>query len=455
MIVFQFAILFTIISSGLGRVFVVDNTSQQDKADGSVGSPFKTIQDCVNALKTIGKPGDECQIRAGQYHENVKIDNLQGTPNQPFMIRGYGDERPKIDGTIPIFPAIDPETGDRYDWKTLSEDSKIYKTKINQDIWQLFVNNQMMTNARWPNAKWSDRSIFKGSLWAKLDNASKKGYMVNKGRSLAQTNINMTNAVAVLNIGSFNTFVAKVEDHQAGQNWFNYKDTFNNDKFKPSISKYFIEDKLELLDTPEEWFYNQETKTLYVWMPNGDSPRDHELRGKVQTYAMEITNTHNLVLKNLDFFATAISAISSRSENIDGVKFDSLIFNYPTYSKRMLGDISLIKLIRALGRSRRNYGSFVFFNNTFYGSDGATLDVNGFNVTYDNNLWEYNDWTGANMLTFNGGEGPINTYARNEVYYRNTFRYNDASTSIQPGLNPRIILNHVGGPYKMMAPVFI
>ena len=57
MFLLEYAILFTVISSGFGRVFVVDNTSQEKKADGSLGSPFKTIQDCVNALKTNGKAG--------------------------------------------------------------------------------------------------------------------------------------------------------------------------------------------------------------------------------------------------------------------------------------------------------------------------------------------------------------------------------------------------------------
>ena len=70
--------------------------------------------------------GDECHIRAGHYHENVKIDNLQGTPEQPYVIRGFQDERPVIDGTIPIFPVSDPESGVQYEWKKLSENSKIY-----------------------------------------------------------------------------------------------------------------------------------------------------------------------------------------------------------------------------------------------------------------------------------------------------------------------------------------
>ena len=81
-----------------------------------------------------------------------------------------------------------------------------------------------------------------------------------------------------------------------------------------------------------------------------------------------------------------------------------------------------MKRMKVLGRHKSNDGNFVFFNNTFYGSDGTTMDVNGFNVTYENNLFEYNDWTGANMIYKTGGDGPIDTSSRNELYLRNTMR---------------------------------
>jgi len=37
---------------------------------------------------------------------------------------------------------------------------KIYRTKLDKNIWQLFVNDKMMMPARWPNASLDD-----GSVW--------------------------------------------------------------------------------------------------------------------------------------------------------------------------------------------------------------------------------------------------------------------------------------------------
>ncbi len=266
----------------------------------------------------------------------------------------------------------------------------------------------MMTNARWPNSLWSDRSIFNGSLWADLDDNSVRGNIINKGDSLAASKLNMTGAMAVLNIGSYCTFVAKAEEHWPGKNSFKYKDTFGDVHFTAKISRYYMEDKLELLDQAEEWFFDNGTKMLYLWTKNNDSPANHEVRGKVQTYAIKITNSSNIVVKNLDFFATTLEAKTiSMTNTIDALTLQSLNFKFPSYSKRMLGDPSPPQWTRIYAFARRRgvekYGAFQIRNCTFFGSDGVVLDYRGANTVVANNLFEYNDWSGANMLTANGG----------------------------------------------------
>ena len=44
--------------------------------------------------------GDECQIRSGRYQEQIKINDLKGSKDHPYVIRGYGNERPILDGTV-------------------------------------------------------------------------------------------------------------------------------------------------------------------------------------------------------------------------------------------------------------------------------------------------------------------------------------------------------------------
>ena len=273
--------------------------------------------------------------------------------------------------------------------------------------------------------------------------------MVNRDDSLSKTQIDMTGAMAILNIGSFVTFVAKVKSHKAGMNKFTYNDTFGKYSFKPKNSIYFLEDKLELLDSAEEWFYDKTSKMLYMWTPEGLNPAKYkEIRGKVQSYAFQIKNSSHLVLKNLKLFATTISATNDAKTNtiVDNLRFDSLQLEYPSYSKRMLGDISLIEKMKIGVMARKGgRGTFTFYNNTFYGSDGYLGFVNGFNVTFENNVFSYNDWSGANTITAAGGTGIFVSRSENDRYIRNTLYYNGASAGLQPGRNPVVQLNQLIG----------
>ena len=52
----------------------------------SLEAPFRRISDCVPKLK---RPGDRCLIRAGNYHEDVNIQGIRGTQDNPILIAAY------------------------------------------------------------------------------------------------------------------------------------------------------------------------------------------------------------------------------------------------------------------------------------------------------------------------------------------------------------------------------
>lgn len=286
-----------------------------------------TIQSCVDQLTA---PGDECVIPGGRHLERVTVTNKHGTPEKPIIIRGILDEYPIIDGTVQLKP--------KGEW--VKDDSGAFKAVIDQDIWQLFIDGEMMTNARWSNALWSNKTVFNASYWAKSSTLSTRGVMVDDGsKDLAGSGLNATGAMAVLNIGSFNTFTAIVQSHKPGNASFMYKDTFGRIKFVPGANQYFLEDKLEFLDQPEEWFYDKTTRTLFVMTADGKSPEGRDVRGKVMTYAFNITNCSHVVFKKLKFFGTVLRASTMDEKNaVNNLTFHSIIFSYPSYTRRMLGD---------------------------------------------------------------------------------------------------------------------
>ena len=134
-------------SQVLGKVFYVSSSENSGKRSihGKLfdKTPGK-VQDCIDNLK---EPGDECVIQPGTYHESVTIVDKHGTKESPIIFRGSHDGVTKLDGTIPLKPAK---------WEKMPNGA--YKGFIYHDVTQLFIDEEMMTNARWPNALWSDKT---------------------------------------------------------------------------------------------------------------------------------------------------------------------------------------------------------------------------------------------------------------------------------------------------------
>lgn len=488
-------------------VFVIGWVSARDLVVDQKNGPYKTIQACVNDAK----PGDSCKLKAGNYHEpTIHINGKKGSADKPIVIEAFDDDRPVLDGTEVLHFEKEaaagneeqPENWEEWDNEDEAGNEDAYVAKYigvadsagklhMKDFWQLFYDEDldtgdgeriMLTNARWPNAPWDeskeDMPIFDGKNWAYLETTSSIPkipqdrentiVLAREKKNAKDTRVpwpnlpsNIEGAMAILNIGSFNTFVSKVKT--ADNKKFTYDHTFGKVHYKAMKSRFFLEDKLSLLDDEREWFYEKGTdaqgngvRNLYVYLPNGREPLAGQLRGKTQTYAFEVKNSTWVTFRNLDFFATTLKAETKDWSNfVDQIHIEHCTFKFPSYSKRMLQaadpktkDFAVVEWTKLLGiyngNKKETWGTFTLYNNEFYGSDGVALEYNGRNVKFENNLFEYNDWTAANMKTQMGGMATV-TVSRGiyDHYVRNTFRYNGASVGIRPGEMSTVEMNYV------------
>ncbi|HBR94332.1 MAG TPA: hypothetical protein DEA90_09235 [Opitutae bacterium] len=106
-------------------------------AGTSPEQPFALIQRAVDVMR----PGDTCYIRAGVYRETIDLAGKAGLSGQPITLTNYMAEQVILDGTVQIDSA----------W-TLDE-GEVYKTTLPQNVTQLFVDDELMTLARFPNAQ--------------------------------------------------------------------------------------------------------------------------------------------------------------------------------------------------------------------------------------------------------------------------------------------------------------
>ena len=149
------------------------------------------------------RQGDTLYIREGTYRETVTITN-EGTSGNLITIQNYPGETVTIDGTTDI-------TGT---WNTYSDVSGAFQLSYTGDITQLFVDDQPMVNARWPNAQFNDDSIFSHSTWAEgdEDNSSNGSLTIDTSVHDPGT-IDLGGSIGILNIGSFKTWTVEITDH--------------------------------------------------------------------------------------------------------------------------------------------------------------------------------------------------------------------------------------------------
>ena len=409
-------ILFIIFHSGaLGQTtYYVSNSIGDDNSDGSIDSPFETIGKAISEIDA----GDTVIIRGGLYHEEILIDNLNSSISSPTLIKSFDGETVVIDGTIEILGQ----------WNDDNSNSSIKVVNgIDDQITQLFVGNEQMVMARWPNAQFNDQSIFDKHNWAEGDEStSQDGQLYIDESKKDPGTINLTNSVGILNVGSFKTFTKQITNHtiQNGNDLIEYDGNFGN-SFKTKHHYFFFEGKKELIDVQNEWFLDQNNDMLYVFPQNSVNLNNTSVRGKVRDYSVLIDNSSHVTIEGLTFFATTFKADNSSYLNISDCNF-----YYPSYSRRMLGELQGAAPTK-LGSS----GTKRVYNSTidrclFIDAEGEGLIIMGDNNKVLNSYFKNIDWSATEldglMVTINV-DGSNNEFSNNEVY--NT----GASATVWPG----------------------
>lgn len=455
-LLFIFLCLFSI--PVVGTSYYANSVFGNDNNSGKSSQlAFQTLGQCVSALK---KPGDECVLATGRYIEpTVVIDGLSGSDNAHIVIRNGDGQTPQIDGTQPINAKWSPYepiqvTNNR-------DHTNIWMATLENDIIQLFIDGDLMTNARWPNALWQDRTVFDRKYWATMSSKGSKYKpdgectLQDDGSSdLAGSKINGTGAVAIMDIGSNFVYASIVDHHKPGDDSFTYTSHWGKLRKEKLDGGYILEDKLELLDQPGEWFFDKHSKRVYVALFDGGSPEKHEVRGRgaEQTYAINITNSNHITIEGLTFYATSLWAMG-----VEDLTFNSNQFLFSTYSRRMIGDCSIASpmVVSNTGfdyrysRHRNDYvprtisNSFLLFNNTWFGSDGVPIALEGTNCNIINNEWRYNDWSLCNEATGEGTTEPtFRSKGKSDYFVRNTFYGNGATSAYKPPNKNYIAFNH-------------
>jgi len=285
----------------------VGGANTSDNNPGTATEPFATIQKAA----TVATAGDIINIRSGIYRETI-IPINSGTPGNPIVFQPDGDAVVTISGA------------DIADGSWVQHDGNIYKKAISMTNGynanmtnnttlmanQVFVNGEMMIEARWPNLSGGEDDLFDRTKFrdAKIGTWSTSGSQTLTDSAIPNIPGGWTGGTIWIN-GVWLSWTRDITNHsdstlRLSGNIVQMKDW------------YYLTGRLGALDTEREFFYDG--SYLYLWQPGGGSPVNVEV--KKRNFAFDLRGKSNITIKNIKIFAASIMT-NTYSPNItlDGI----------------------------------------------------------------------------------------------------------------------------------------
>ena len=187
---------------------------------------------------------------------------------------------------------------------------------------------------------------------------------------------------------------------------------------------YFLTQKLELLDTNGEWFFDDdsEERTLY-YMPRGDNdPNELDIRVKTKAYGVICDHYDNVKVEGIDFFAAAF-----KLDDCDESEIRNSTLLYPSTSKRSLGIAGEDQENRYVSRVDDCMGCLIDTCEFLY-TDGAAFEAHGGTGSsvgnqINNSYFYYIDWSGSDqisLMTTIAMSGSTNLFTNNTMHKTGT-----------------------------------
>ena len=275
-----------------------------DSNPGTLARPFKTVQQCAELVQ----PGSTCWLRKGTYRETI-VPQVSGTSDKPIAFAAYQNEAVTISGTEIV-----------NSWSPYKD--AIYRAKVDLPVDgysdtgvfanQVFVNGEMMPEARLPNLDqkrdYLRPKFLGGGLQSQGGTAAiienKEVPELDSGWTGGRvwTTEWYTSRTGEITGGTADRLTAEMTaEWERGGFWF------------------YLFGKQELLDDRGEWFYEGDKDELYFWSPDDNAPQAVEV--KQRNYAFDLSDRSHVEIRNLNLFANTITT-GDRSTGIviDGIR---------------------------------------------------------------------------------------------------------------------------------------
>jgi len=264
-------IAISLASSPAAARFCYVATGGSDDGPGEEGKPYRTLAKAAGVMK----PGDTCIVSKGLYFETVRPPS--GTTGEPVTFRAAAGHDVTVCGTAPI-------TG----WTRLAPGLYSAKAdlKLGKNL-QVFFDGKYVDEARWPNVK--DADLMTPDA-AEFKTGSPKNIVCTEFPA-AWTSKDVAGAVAWFLAGSrWTSWSSTVAGYDAKARSVTLEPHDVHDRMDPRRGGLvYLVGKRVFLDAPNEWYYDQAAKTLFLRPPAGADPNKNLVAAKTRRLAFDLS----------------------------------------------------------------------------------------------------------------------------------------------------------------------
>ncbi|MDO6761267.1 T9SS type A sorting domain-containing protein [Tamlana sp. 2_MG-2023] len=284
-------------------IYVATN-GNDTSGDGTITNPYKTFNKAILEMSA----GDVCIIRGGVYEQELII-NKDGSANNFLTFKAATNENVEIRATSVI-----------NGWQ--SHNGNIYKTTVDMAIDSrfraIYHNSEYMDLARWPNNsdnnRWTvdcapvtdgDGSHFTVDNIPDIDWSGGMVYYLGAHSGTSWTRTITSSTTNRIDYTEVDITKWPFTPHNPTE-WRDYP---GNNR-----GQLYLFNKLEALDSANEWFYDDTTNTLYLQTANGTIPGDDTVEYARSKYISELNGDY-IKLEGLNFFGGSVKIHNNADNN--------------------------------------------------------------------------------------------------------------------------------------------
>lgn len=273
-------------AAAMAATYYVSATGSDTNSGTSQAQAWQTIARVQQHMNNIN-PGDQVLFQRGGVYPGTLSIWRSGTAASPIVFGAYGSgDKPVISGAVPV-------SG----WT--QHQGNIWRAPFTGNATYLIANGTPMTLARHPNTGW-------------LRNVQGSTSTINAGSALNQANGHWNNATAVIRTTNWSYENTIVSNFSNGTLTFApiLVDLQNNDW------GFFLQNKLNMLDSAGEWFYDASSGHIYFWAPSNSNPNDMQVRASIHEHGLVPGwQKQHMRIQDLTFEGQTAAGISTEVAN--------------------------------------------------------------------------------------------------------------------------------------------